>query len=301
MTKRILITGASGLIGSRLTEILLHQGHEVAHLGRHQRQGRVPSYVWDVAKGTMDPRALESVEAIVHLAGAGIADKRWTAARKKEIIDSRTQSIALLYDALNQKQYPVTCFVSASAVGYYGPGRDDQVFSEESPAGGDFLATVTKQWEAASNRIGALGIRGVKLRTGIVLSEKGGVLKSMAAPVKLGFGAPLGTGKQYLSWIHLDDLCAMYSKAINDPDMKGIYNATGTEPVTQRELTKAIAKTLNKPLWLPSVPAFALKLALGEMADLVLTGSKVSSEKIRKAGFAFQFNELEQALKNLFS
>lgn len=301
MPKRILITGASGLIGARLTELLLLQGHEVLHVGRSQRPGRIPSYAWDVEKGTIDTRAIDSVDAIIHLAGAGIADKRWTTARKKEILDSRVQSTGLLHDVLRKGNHQVKAFVSASAIGYYGSGDENELFTEASPAGIDFLAQVTKQWEEASEKINSLDIRVVKLRIGIVLSEKGGALKSMATPVKLGLGAVLGTGMQYLSWIHLDDLCAAFMKAVEDNSMRGVYNAVAIQPATNRELTRAIAKILKRPLWLPALPAFVLKLMLGEMAALVTTGSKVSSEKIQKAGLRFTFTELESALRDLFS
>ena len=300
MARRILITGASGLIGTRLTELLLRQGHQVVHVGRSQRPGGIPAYAWNVEKGTMEKGAMDSVDAIIHLAGAGIADKRWTTARKKEILESRIQSIGLLYEALEKGNHQVKSFVTASAIGYYGFGDDNEVFTEASPAGVDFLAQVTKQWEEASEKINSSGIRVVKLRIGIVLSEKGGVLKSMARPIKLGLGAALGNGRQYLSWIHLDDVCGILIKAANDTSMRGVYNAVAPQPATNLQMTRAIAKTLKKPLWLPAVPDFVLRLVLGEMAELVTTGSKVSSEKIRKAGFAFQFTELESALSDLF-
>jgi len=300
MAKRILITGASGLVGARLTELLLLQGHDVVHVGRSQQKGRIPSYAWNVEKRTLDRRAIDSVHAIIHLAGAGIADKRWTRARKKEILDSRVQSISLLYDVLKKGNHHVETFVSASAIGYYGSGDENELFTESSPPGADFLAQVTNQWEAASEKMNSLDIRVVKLRIGIVLSEKGGALKSMATPIKLGLGAALGTGKQYVSCIHIDDLCVSFMKAVEDKSMLGVYNAVAIEPVTNLELTRAIAKTLNRPLWLPAVPSFILKIMLGEMAAMVLTGSKVSSERIRKAGLKFKFTDLESALKNLF-
>ena len=299
MAKRILITGASGLIGTRLTELLLLQGHEVVHLGRSQRKGYNPSFPWNVEKGTIDMRAMDSVDAIINLAGAGIADKRWTRARKKEILNSRVQSTGLLYDVLRKGNHQVKAFVSASAIGYYGPGDENELFTEASPAGIDFLAQVTKQWEEASEKINSPDIRVVKLRIGIVLSEKGGALKSMATPIKLGLGAALGTGKQYLSWIHLDDLCAAFIKAVEDNSMRGVYNAVAIQPVTNLELTRGIAKVLKRPLWLPAVPAFVLRLMLGEVSALVTTGSKVSSEKIRKAGLTLIFTELDSALRDL--
>ncbi len=300
MAKKILITGASGLIGSRLTELLLQKGFKVSHLGRTQRMGQVPSYVWSVEKGTIDPHALTDVDCILNLAGAGVADKRWTSARKKEILDSRIQSTALLYHELKKSNHRVKSFISASAIGYYGLETGESWVTETNGAGTDFLAQVVKQWEEEAEKINSLGVRVVKLRIGIVLSEKGGALKSMAAPIRWGFGAVLGNGKQYLSWIHIDDLCALVIKAVEDDAMNGVYNAVGTQPVTNCELTKAIAKILKKPLWLPAVPSFVLKLILGEMADLVIYGSKVSSVRMQETGFQHQFTELEVALKNLY-
>jgi len=224
-----------------------------------------------------------------------------TKARKKEILDSRVQSINLLFDVLKKGNHRVKSFVSASAIGFYGPGDELQLFTETSPVGTDFLAGVTKQWEDASEKINSLGIRVVKIRTGMVLSKSGGVLKSMAAPIRLGLGSVLGSGKQYLSWIHIDDLCSIYIKAIEDPLMRGTYNAVAGEPVTNREFTRIIARAVRKPLWLPAIPSFVLKLVLGEMATLVITGSKVSSEKIRQAGYSFRFTDLERALRELLT
>ena len=299
MVKKILITGASGLVGQRLTELLLQKGYQASHLGRSKRGGAVPSFVWDVEKGFLDSKAMNDVNTIIHLAGAGVADKRWTATRKKEILESRTKSTALLFETLKKEKNSVTTLISASAIGYYGFGRSDEVFTEESKPGSDFLAQVTKQWEEKVDKISSIGIRVVKLRIGIVLSEKGGALMEMAKPIKLGVGSPLGTGKQYLTWIHLDDLCEMFIKTAEDEMMSGSYNAVGSEWVTNAEMTKAIAKVLKKPLWLPPVPGIALKVILGEMAYLVINGSKISSTKIQKTGFKFKFVWLEEALKDL--
>lgn len=298
--KKILITGASGLIGSRLTELLIAGGHSVAHLGRSKRPGQVSTFVWDPSKGTIDLNAFEKIDAIIHLAGAGIADKRWSAARKKEIMDSRVKSTELLYQTLKNNPHRIQTLVSASAIGYYGFGGDDRIFTEDDDPGNDFLALVTRQWEAEVDKLGLLGLRLIKIRIGIVLSEKGGALKEMGWPIRLGFGSALGTGQQFLSWIHLDDLCAIFVEAIENDSMKGPYNAV-TDCCTNEEMTKAIARALHKPLWLPSVPAFVLKIILGEMADIVLMGSKVSSEKIRQAGFRYQFPNLNSALNNLLA
>jgi uncharacterized protein (TIGR01777 family) len=294
--RKILITGASGLIGTRLTEMLLQEGHEVAHLGRSKKNGLVPSFVWDVEKGLVDEEAFHGIDSIIHLAGAGVADKRWTENRKREILESRTKSTALLAKSLEKNQN-IKVVVSASAIGYYGFLGGDVEFTEGDKLGTDFLAGVVDAWEKAVDKIQQKRI--VKLRTGIVLSEKDGAMKKMMTPIQFGIGSPLGTGMQYISWIHIDDLCRMFSKAVEDDSMRGVYNATGPYAVTNAELTKAIASILRKPVWLPNVPAFVLKLVLGELAEIVLTGSKVSSKKIQQAGFQFQFPDLDQAIKNL--
>jgi uncharacterized protein (TIGR01777 family) len=294
---RIIITGASGLIGTRLTELLTQHRQEVSHLGRRKKAGKIPSFVWDVNKWTIDEQALKDVDAVIHLAGAGVADKRWSAKRKQEILESRIKSTALLACYLDR--YPnVKTVVSASAIGYYGFGHETE-FTEESKPGDNFLAQVVKAWEAEVDKI--RDRRVVKLRIGIVLSEKGGALKKMTTPIRWCIGAPLGTGRQYMSWIHLDDLCRMFIKAIEDPAMNGAYNATGPYATTNYDLTRAIATTIRKPLLLPAVPAVVLRILVGEIAEIVLNGSIVSSKKIQQAGFTFQFPMLEEALRDLLS
>lgn len=299
MAKNILITGATGLVGSQLTVLLLQKGYHVSHMGRTKRIGKVPSYVWNVDHGTIDKDAFQGIDTIIHLAGAGVADKRWTAARKKEILDSRINSTRLIFETLKKGDHVVRSFVSASAIGLYGFTTGEEVFTEDSKPGTDFLAQVTRQWEEEVDRLSALGIRVVKLRIGIVLSDKGGALPAMTKPIRLGVGAPLGTGKQYLSWIHLNDLCGMFLKAAEDETMKGAYNAVGPEWVTNQHMTKSIATVLNKPLWLPSIPAFVMNIIIGEMAVIVINGSKVSSRKIQQKGFEFKFTDLKAALKDL--
>ncbi|MCU0419586.1 MAG: TIGR01777 family oxidoreductase [Cyclobacteriaceae bacterium] len=301
MAKNILITGASGLVGTRLTQVLRAEGHRVSHLGRTARAGDVPSFVWDIAKRHADPAAFENTDLIIHLAGAGVADKRWTAARKQEILDSRTQSSQLLYDSLRTRPHRVTAVVSASAVGYYGFDTGDAWLTEEGKPGTDFLADVTQRWEQSVEPIASLGIRVAKLRIGIVLSTEGGALAQMAKPIKMGLGAPLGSGHQYLSWIHIDDLCQMFAHAATHDSVHGVFNAVGTQPVRNREFTQTLAQVLRKPLWLPPVPAWVLRWGVGEMANIILGGNRVSSEKIQYAGFRFEHRQLESALRHLYA
>lgn len=298
MSKKILITGPSGLIGTRLTEQLLQKGYQVWHLSRNKKKG-IPSFTWDVENGIMDTKALEGVDAIVHLAGAGVADKRWTESRKKEILESRTKSSALLYKTLAGANHSVKSVISASAIGYYGFGFGEEVFKEDSRSGNDYLAQVTKQWEESVDTISSLNLRVVKLRIGIVLSNKGGALVEMARPIRWGIGAALGNGKQYLSWIHLDDVCAMFIKAVEDETMQGAYNAVSGDWVTNKVLTQRIAKVLKKPLLLPNVPTFVMKILIGEMAVIVINGSKISADKIKETGFVFRYSNLEKALESL--
>lgn len=297
----VLITGASGLIGLRLTSLLQQKGYHVSHLGRSAKTGRVPSFTWNVETGKMDPSALAGIDTVVHLAGAGVADQRWNAARKKVILESRTKSTALLYEALKSVSHSVKTVISASAIGYYGFGLDETLLTEESRSGTDYLAQVVHEWEQQVDRIASLGIRVVKIRIGIVLSEKGGALKEMATPVRWGVGSPLGTGRQVVSWIHLDDLCEIFVRAIEDNGLVGVYNAVAPHPVTNREMTRAMARVLKRPLWLPPVPGFVLRMLVGEMADLVVNGSLISSKKIVDAGFVFKFPGLEGALQDLLT
>jgi uncharacterized protein len=299
--KNILITGASGLIGSRLTDLLQSEGRHVSHLSRSNRGNKTTTYLWDIAQAKLDAEALHGTDTIVHLAGASVGEKRWTKAYKREILESRTLSTRLLYDTLRQQPHTVKTFVSASAIGYYGFGDNDSLLTEEHPAGKDFMAQVTRQWEAEVDRIASLGIRVVKIRIGIVLAAEGGALAEMAKPVKLFVGGPLGSGRQNVSWIHLNDICRMFIKTIDDEAMRGAYNGTGPYAVTNRELTKAIGKALGRPVFMPPVPGVVLKLLIGQMAEVVLTGSRVSSEKIQQEGFQFQFKTVESALKDLLS
>lgn len=299
-SKRVLITGGSGLIGSRLTRFLLERGHAVTHLTRVAKANGVPSFIWDVDRQYVDPRALQNQDAIIHLAGTGVADERWTVKRKREIRQSRVDSTRLLANAINTSPNSIQTFVSISGVGYYGYS-DKHEFNETSPPGDDFLATVCQEWEEQARLVHKPETRVIILRTGVVLSQNGGALKELATPVRYFVGAPLGKGAQIVSWIHIDDLCAIFLKSIDDPQMDGLYNAVAPNPVTNRQMTKAIAKVLARPMVIPAVPAFVLKLILGEMAEMVLKGSRVSAKKLSDAGYSFRFAAIEDALRDLLA
>lgn len=297
----VLITGGTGLIGRRLTQLLQEQGYTVSVLSRSPKpQPGVAAYAWNVEAGELDPRAIETADHIVHLAGAGIADERWTDARKREIIDSRTRSTELLAEALRTTKHRVKSFVSSSAIGYYGGDTGDRPLSEHSTAGTDFLAQVTRAWERAVEPIHAMGIRTVRIRTGVVLSMAGGALPKLTQPVRLGAGAPIGTGQQYISWIHEDDICGIYMQALRNPVWSGVYNGVAPNPVTNGDLTRLIAKVLGRPMILPNIPAFVIKLMFGELAITVLGGSFVLNRRLtEETTFQYKFPDLRKALENL--
>ncbi len=299
---KVLISGGTGSIGSLMADFLHRQGHEVGLLSRSEKNdGTFKTYKWNIKDNYLDPEALESCDYIIHLAGAGIADKAWTAGRKKEIIESRVLSTDLLYNQVKKHKTPLKAFISASAVGYYGQVTSNKNFTEKDKSANDFVGKTCFLWEQAAEQFEDLGIRTVRLRIGVVLMEKGGALEKMVQPIRMGFGSPLGSGKQYIPWIHVDDLIGMFYKALTSDDMSGAYNAVAPEPASNAEFTRILARVLNKKLWLPNVPAFVLKALLGERASLVLKGSRVSSQKIESTGFTFKYGSLEPALKNLLS
>lgn len=301
MAKNILITGATGLVGKKLVALLLQQGHRVAILSRKQTNIKgVQVYLWDVKAKTIDLKAFEGIDTIVHLAGEPIADKKWTAQHKQEVIDSRVKSTQLLYQAIKDAQAPIASFVSASAIGYYGD-RGEEILTETSEPGTGFLANCCVQWEEAVNEGMAMGIRVVKIRVGLVLSKEDGALAAMEKPIKYFVGAPLGSGKQWMPWIHLDDMVNIFAKAVNDETMAGAYNGCSPLPVTNKLFTKSIAKQLNRPVWPIHVPAFMLKLMLGEMSVMPLMSSNTSSQKLLDAGYKFAYLNLDSALQSIYS
>lgn len=295
MQRCILIGGGSGLIGTRLTDILLQKGYQVRHLGRQAKDGKVKTFAWDVRKQSIDERAFEGVTAVINLAGANINGHRWTESYKKEMLTSRTDSTKLIVDFLNKNSHQVTNFINGSAVGYYGIQNSPRFFKEEDAPGKDFMAQLTIEWEKVAQQVKSDQVKVARVRTGIVFNSHGGALEEMAKPIKFLVGAPLGSGKQIVSWVHLEDECGIIIHILEN-DLAGVFNAVAPEPASNEELTKGIAKRLHKPLLLPNIPEFALKIILGEMSDAVLNGQKVSSEKIQSTGYVFQYPTLNSAL-----
>ena len=301
--RKVLITGGTGLIGTRLAEMLIDSGYEVALLSREPtKSNHYRSFRWDPRAVTIDEAAVPYADYIVNLAGASVSDGKWTDERKRDIMTSRLGGLALLSRELAKPGHHVQAVISASAIGVYGDTADT-VLTEETQPGlptRDFLADVAQQWELAAAPIAELGIRTVVARIGIVLSTAGGALPQIARPVKLGAGAALGSGRQYMSWIHLDDLCRLFMAMLDDAAWHGTYNAVAPNPVTNQQFTEMLAQVLHRPLLLPKVPAFGLKLAMGEMSEIVLASQNVSDRKVLAQGFTFEYPELRGALEALY-
>lgn len=296
----ILISGGTGLIGSYLSENLKRQGYTISHLSRNKTgKEKYKTYKWNIKKGYIEEGAIEQADAIIHLAGTSVAGKRWTKKRKEEILKSRTESTHLLFKKVSEINNKIKVFISASGISIYGVDTGDKLITEESEEANDFLAKVTKEWEASVDQLKTLGIRVVKLRIGIVLALEGGALPKLALPVKFGLGAALGTGKQYYSWIHIEDLIGIFIDALKKDSYNEVYNAVAPNPVTNKDFTKSIATILKRPLILPNVPSVLLKVALGELAGIVLGGNKISSKKVQNEGFKFKYEHLDSALKAL--
>jgi uncharacterized protein (TIGR01777 family) len=296
----VLITGGSGLVGRYLTSALLSAGYNVSHLSRNVNQfGKVRVFRWDPENKIIDPIIFEGIDYIVHLAGANIGEKRWTKRRKEAILRSRVESVRLLHKTITENNIPLKAFISASAVGYYGSVTSDKIFHEEDSPGTDFLGTTCRLWEEGADLFQGSGIRTVKIRTAVVLEKTDSALSKMLIPAKFGFLIQTGNGRQYMPWIHISDLCGIYLRAIQDQKINGPYNAVSPQHSTHKEFIRTLALVIKKPLFPLPVPAFILRVILGEMSDVVLRGSRISSEKIMNAGYEFYFSEIDGALTDI--
>jgi uncharacterized protein (TIGR01777 family) len=300
MKKNVLITGGTGFVGKHLTALLLEKGYSVSVFSREKRGNTadVSYYTWNVSRGDIEEAAVLNADYIIHLAGENIAGSRWSKLRKSKIIDSRTESAELIYSILKKYNKKIDVFVSASGIGIYGAINGEDVCLEDFPAATDFLGSTCFQWEKSVDLMNKLGVRTVKIRTGLVLGKNEGFLKRIIPIFKLGLGAVLGNGKQYMPWVHIDDLCSIYVEAIENHKMQGSYNAVINDGTTNIMFSKTLAAIYGHSIWLPNLPSLLLKLLMGEMAVIVLKGRRVSSDKISKTGFNFKYKNLEKALRN---
>ena len=299
MGRNILITGGTGLIGKPLTEKLEGLGNTVRWLTRKIDPSiHRPQYLWDIEKGKIDASSMLDIDVIIHLAGSSISANRWNKKVLDEIETSRTNSTALLFDACHSVNHYPSHFISGSAIGFYGFDAGDKWLTEENDPGADYLADIVDRWEKSALNFRENGSILSWIRTGIVLARSKGALEKMSLPIKLGLGSPIGTGKQYLSWIHIDDQVGAIIHILNNK-LEGTYNLVAPQPVTNREFTKELAVAYNRPLFMPRVPAFVLKIIVGQIANSILGSIKCSSQKLSDAGYPFKHNSLKTALGDL--
>ncbi len=297
--KNILIAGGTGFIGRELTKMLLKKGYNISILSRRLiKDSNIKYFHWNPSQQIVDVSAFEEIDYIINLSGENIGNKRWTKRQKERIKRSRTDSIKLLTKHIDK--YNIKAIISASAIGYYGTKTTPILFTEESEPGDDFLADVCKQWEEPVNNLNIKDIRRVIIRTGVVLGNSGGTIEKLKPMLRSGFAAIMGSGLQYVPWIHITDLCNIYIKALEDDNMKGIYNATAPEHITNISFTKALQKQNRGRSIVLKIPGFVLRILLGRMSDIVLKGSRVSSDKIINSGYSFIYNDINSALNNLF-
>jgi uncharacterized protein len=305
----VIITGGTGLIGSALAKELVKRGYQVIILSRRvyaanidDLESRISYAEWNIEKQTIDKDAIAKADHVIHLAGENVGTKRWTKKRKKEILESRTLTSSLLVKALTEIPNNIKSVISASGIGWYGEQKTPEQFRETDPPANDFLGQTCKQWESSIEPVTTLGKRLVKLRMGMVLSNKGRAMKEFKKYILLGFATILGNGKQVISWIHIDDIVRMFIYVLENESLNGSYNAVSTYPVTNKTFVLELAKKMKRKFFIPvHVPSFAVKIVLGEMSIEVLKSANVSSEKIKQAGFSFLYPTIETAFARLLS
>lgn len=297
MKEIVLITGGNGFVVQHLVKHLSDQ-YTIRLLTRNPKASN--EFHWSIQNKTIDEKALENIDHIIHLAGANIFEKRWTIERKQEIISSRIASARLLLEALKQNNQTIKTFISASAIGYYGAVTTEKIFTENDTKGNDFLSDVVEKWENAADAFqqSNIAVKVVKLRTGVVFAKAGSALQKIEKPIANYVGALLGSGKQYMPWIHIDDLCRLYQYSLANSEIAGTFNAVAPQHITNKELTQYIAKQMHKPLWLPNIPAFVLKVIFGESACMLLEGSRISCERVLAIGFEFKYPDVDSFIKH---
>ena len=297
---KILITGGTGLVGTALSKTLESRGHEIAVLTRSlNEKTEYKQYLWNPVNSEIDKQAFKDLDCIIHLAGANIAEKRWTKKRKEELFSSRVDTAHFLFLKIKELNIPLKFFISSSAVGWYGVETTEDIYTEETKASNHFLGQLCKRWEQAADRFSDLDCRVSKVRTGIVFSDKGGALEKICKPIIWGQGAPLGSGKQYMPCIHMDDLCAIYTQLVENTIPYGIYNAVAPDHINNEDLTKLLAQALEKYLWIPNIPSWALYMLLGKMSGMLLNGSRVSADKLINNGFLFSYPTVRRAIASI--
>ena len=298
--EKVLVIGGTGLVGKTLCSKLEQKGYEVSILSRSKNLVNSSSICyWNPNNNEIDIESLKSVDYIINLAGANISSQRWTKKRKKLIIDSRINPGLLILKTLKDKKIKIKAYISASAIGFYGAETSDKIFIENDLPADDFLGKVCQEWENTTSRFHELGIRTVKVRTGIVLTKHGGALMKLIKPIKFNLGSSIGTGKQYMPWIHIDDLCEIYIRTIQDDRINDGLNAVAPEHITNRGFTHTLASVLHKKIMLPNIPVVFMKLILGELSKIILNGSRVSPHKLKELGYNFNFPTLKEALKDI--
>lgn len=295
--KKILIAGGTGFVGKALIKHLVNCGYMVNVLTRRNKISSIENiryFEWDIKKGFIDEKAFEGVSKIINLTGANITEKRWTEKRKVEIIESRTKAIDLLFTYVKTRNFSIDIFISSSAVGYYGAITTDEIFTEKSNNGSDFLASVCRKWEKTALQFDSLGVATVILRKGVVLGRDGGMYQKLAPLAKLGINTSLGNGRQYLPWIDIRDLVRLYEFILKTDELSGVFNAVSSEHIMMNDFSKALLRSFGKTSFLPNVPAFLVRLFLGEMSVMLLKGSRVSNYKIKQTGFKFEYSSIEK-------
>ena len=299
----VLIAGGTGFVGKALVQHLSSCGYRLHVLTRSKElinTENIHYFEWDISKGFIDENAFNGVSKIINLTGANIGEKRWSEKRKIEIIESRTKSINLLFQYVKDKKQPITTFISSSAVGYYGAITSNQIFTENSSQGNDFLASVCEQWESAALQFQQMGIPTVILRKGVVLGKDGGMYQKLAPIARLGISTSLGKGHQYLPWIEISDLTNLYSFLLQSDDINGVFNVVSSEHTTMNDFSKALLQSFDKSSFLPNTPSFMIKLMFGELSVMLLEGSRIDNEKLKQTGFSFKYESLTHLFGSKF-